>query len=48
MESVVKVLLQLGKDYSSRDTPSKKELAAIVSRLEREGVCEDPRDILNP
>ncbi|XP_019467603.1 uncharacterized protein LOC104917485 [Meleagris gallopavo] len=52
MESVVKVLLQLskelGKDYDGRDTPSKKELAAVVSRLEREGVCEDPRDILNP
>ena len=33
MESVVKVLLQLGKDYGGKDAPSKKELAAIVTRL---------------
>ena len=34
MESVIKVLLPLGKDYSGKDTPSKKELAAVVFRLE--------------
>ena len=48
MELVVKVILQLGKDSGSRDMPSKKEVLAVVSRLEQEGVLRDPGDILNP
>lgn len=48
MELVIKVFLQLGKYYGWKDMPSKKEVAAVVSRLEREGVFGDPGDILNP
>lgn len=48
MELVIKVFLQLGKYYGWKDMPSKKEVATVVSRLEREGVLGDPSDILNP
>lgn len=48
MELVIKVFLQLGKYYGWKDMPSKKEVATVVSWLEREGVLSDPSDILNP
>ena len=48
MESVINVLLLLGKGCGGQDPPSKKESAAAASRSEREGGREDRRDVLKP
>lgn len=47
MESVIKVILLLCKDYCGKNVPSKKEIAAVISRLEREGEVKAPQDILD-
>lgn len=49
MDSVIKVLLQLGRDDGGKDTPSEKEISTVVCRFEREGVCADRfDDVLKP
>ncbi|XP_021237191.1 uncharacterized protein LOC110390262 [Numida meleagris] len=47
MDSVIKVLLQFCKDYCGKNMPSKKEITAVLSRLEREGEIDTPEDVLN-
>jgi len=47
MESVIKVILQLCKDYFGKNVPSKKEVAAIISRLEREREVKAPHKIID-
>ncbi|XP_021236437.1 uncharacterized protein LOC110389809 [Numida meleagris] len=47
MEQVIKVLLQFCKDYCGKSAPSKKEIAAVLSRLEKEGCLATPEAVLN-
>ncbi|XP_021257629.1 uncharacterized protein LOC110401160 [Numida meleagris] len=47
MEQVIKVLLSFCKVYCGKNSPSEKEIAAVLSRLEREDMIKTPRDILN-
>ena len=47
MEPVIKVILQLCKDYCDKNIPSKKEVAAVISRLEQEGEVNAPQEILD-
>ena len=47
MESVIKIILQLCKDYCGKYVPSKKEVTAVISRLEREGEVKAPHEILD-
>jgi len=47
MESVIKVILQLCKDYFGKYVPSKKEVTAVISRLEREEEVKAPHKIID-
>ena len=47
MEHVLKVLLQFCKDYCEKNAPSKKDIHAVISRLEREGEVKTPHEILD-
>ena len=47
MEHVLKVLLQFCEDYFGKYAPSKKDIHAIISRLEREGEVKTPHEILD-
>ena len=47
MESVIKIILQLCKDYFGKYVPSKKEVTAVISRLEREGEVKAPHKIID-
>ncbi|XP_031470465.1 uncharacterized protein LOC116243404 [Phasianus colchicus] len=47
MDQVIKVLLQFCKSYCGRTVPSKKEIAAVLSRLEKEGELDSPQQVLD-
>ena len=47
MEHVLKVLLQFCEDYLGKYAPSKKDIQAVISRLEREGEVKTPHEILD-
>ena len=47
MEHVLKVLLQFCKDYCEKNAPSKKDIHAVTSRLEREEEVKTPHEILD-
>jgi len=47
MEHVLKVLLQFFKDYFGKYAPSKKDIHAVISRLEQEGEVKAPQEILD-
>ena len=47
MEQVLKVLLQFCEDYLGKYAPSKKDIQAVISRLEREGEVKTPHEILD-
>lgn len=47
MESVIKVLLQLCKEYWDKHPRSKKEIAAVLTRLEQEGEIGSTYDVLD-
>ncbi|XP_046795435.1 uncharacterized protein LOC124418352 [Gallus gallus] len=47
MDHVLKVLLQFCKDYFGKYAPSKKDIHALISRLEREGEFKAPHEILD-
>ena len=47
MDHVLKVLLQFCKDYFGKYAPSKKDIHAFISRLEREGEVKAPHEILD-
>ena len=47
MEHVLKVLLQFCEDYFGKYAPSKKDIHAVISRLEREGKVKTPHEILD-
>ena len=42
MEHVLKVLLQFCKDYFGKYAPSKKDIHAVISMLEREREVKPP------
>ncbi|XP_021239576.1 endogenous retrovirus group K member 5 Gag polyprotein-like [Numida meleagris] len=48
MERVIKVLLQLCKDYYGKASPSREEIAAVLTRLEQEGSLPHPEAVLDP
>ena len=45
MEAVIKVIAHACKTYRGKHIPSKKEIAAVLSLLEREGLLTSPHDI---
>ena len=47
MEHVLKVLLQCCEDYFGKYAPSKKDIHAVISRLEQEGEVKAPQEILD-
>ena len=47
MDHVLKVLLQFCKDYFGKYAPSKKDIHAFISWLEREGEVKAPHEILD-
>ena len=47
MEHVLKVLLQFCEDYFGKYAPSKKDIHAVISRLEWEGGVKAPQEILD-
>lgn len=47
MESLIQVIFQLCKDCCCKTIPSKKEVATVISRLEREGELKIPQEILD-
>ncbi|XP_072184906.1 uncharacterized protein [Excalfactoria chinensis] len=47
MENVIKVLSQFCKDYCGKNVPTKKDITAVLSCLEREGELASPTDILD-
>ncbi|XP_065601553.1 uncharacterized protein LOC136054291 [Cyrtonyx montezumae] len=48
MEQLIKVLLYLSKDYCSKNAPSKKEIAKLMSCLMGEGIIFAPWDVIHP
>ena len=47
MDHVLKLLLQFCKDYFGKYAPSKKDIHAVISRLEQEGEVKAPQEILD-
>ena len=47
MEHVLKVLLQFCEDYFGKYAPSKKDIHAVISLLEREREVKTPHEILD-
>ena len=47
MDHVLKVLLQFCKDYCEKNAPSKKDIQAVISRLEREGEIKAPQEVFD-
>ncbi|XP_031467296.1 uncharacterized protein LOC116240846 [Phasianus colchicus] len=47
MDQVIKVLLYFCKSYCGKTVPSKKEIAAVLSRLEKEGELDSPQQVLD-
>ena len=45
METVIKVIAHACKIYHGKHAPSQKEIAAVLSLLEREGLLTSPHDI---
>ena len=45
MEAVIKVIVHACKIYNGKHAPSQKEIAAVLSLLEREGLLTSPHDI---
>ena len=43
----IKVFLHFCKSYCGRTVPSKKEIAAVLSRLEKEGELDSPQQVLD-
>lgn len=48
MEAVIKVILHACKTHCGKDVPSKKEIAAVISLLEKEGMLTSPSDLYDP
>ncbi|XP_021237012.1 uncharacterized protein LOC110390137 [Numida meleagris] len=46
MEQVIKVLLSFCKVYCGKNSPSEKEIAAVLSRLERERIIASRHEVL--
>ena len=47
MDQVIKVLVQFCKDYCGKSTPSRKEIATVLSLLNELGELDSPRHILD-
>ncbi|XP_015129708.2 uncharacterized protein LOC107050476 [Gallus gallus] len=47
MDQVIKVLVQFCKDYCGKSTPSRKEIATVLSLLNELGELESPRHVLD-
>ena len=47
MDQVIKVLVQFCKDYFGKSTPSRKEIAAVLSLLNELGELDSPRYVLD-
>ncbi len=45
METVIKVIAHACKTYHGKHAPSQKEIAAVLSLLEKEGLLTSPHDI---
>lgn len=45
MEAVIKVIVHACKIYNGKHAPSQKEIAAVLSLLEREGLLTSPHEI---
>lgn len=48
MEAVIKVILHACKLHCGKQAPSKKEVTAVLSLLEKEGLLTNPSDLYNP
>ncbi|XP_072197950.1 uncharacterized protein [Excalfactoria chinensis] len=48
MEAVIKVILHACKLHCGKQTPSKKEVTAVLLLLEKEGLLVSPSDLYNP
>ncbi|XP_042674160.1 uncharacterized protein LOC122160035 [Centrocercus urophasianus] len=48
MEAVIKVIFHACKIYCGKNVPSKKEISATLSLLEKEGLLSSPSDLYDP
>ncbi|XP_031412295.1 endogenous retrovirus group K member 113 Gag polyprotein-like [Meleagris gallopavo] len=48
MESVIKVLIYACKIHCGKSAPSKKDVAAVLTLLEREGLLHSPHEVYDP